>query len=416
MQAVERLLGFIVMKIRHALLAFLTLGLIPVTACRKPVDFTGFWKAKCTDAFGIQVKKQPGNLFSVTFCGPGGCVSPGKWTPNTRIVGDPKYRVIDASTFEIQTAQGWSRYTKCTTDTNPVLDYATMPAPAEADTRGIVFFEPNRGLPDYAHKSPFTGNSSVYETLSRQLNEAKASPAQCKVAEVGIPDLGRAPLFSNLCDKEQSDGLRKLVAELAPSLTFATTSVWKAALTPDGEAEPVITHVDVSTDENFHYPYLSIWRLKIKNRQLNAQFGGSFLAGEIHAIRSFGHEDNVNKVFVKHLSCLECEPWVYLSVLDFSQQSARAVEFTYDSNHKDYDDTIEYELPGMGHSVDADVETRVPKSGVSGPDLMQVFRYTEETKIEWWMFSCQQGQCDYQMFVGALPQRYREAWASANKL
>lgn len=404
------------MKIRRAPLVFLSLAFISLTACSKPVDFTGFWKVKCTDAFGLQIKQQPGNLFSVTFCGPGGCVSPGKWTPNTRIVGDPKYRVINATTFEIQTAQGWNRYTKCTTDTNPILDYATMPAPTSADTSGIVFFEPNRGLPDYARKSPFTGNSSISQTLMHQLAEVKASPGQCKVGDVDVPELEKAPLFSNVCDKAQSDVLRKLVAELAPSLTFATTSVWKAVLTSDEDAEPVITHVDISSDENFHYPYLSIWRVEIKNSQLNVKFGGSFLAGEIHAIRPFGHEDNANKVFVRHLSCLECEPWVYLSVLDFSQQSARAVEFTYDSNHKDYDDAIEYGLPGMGHSVDADVETRVLNGGASAPDLMQAFRYTEEKKVEWWIFSCQQGQCDYQMFVGALPEKYRTSWKSADKL
>jgi hypothetical protein len=53
--------------------------------------------------------------------------------------------------------------------------------------------------------------------------------------------------------------------------------------------------------------------------------------------------------------------------------------FTYDSDHKDYDETIEYELPGMGHSVEANVETRVPKSvTASVPDLIQVFRYSKQ--------------------------------------
>jgi hypothetical protein len=35
-----------------------------------PPDFTGFWKVRCSDAFGVQIKKQTGNLFSVSFCGP----------------------------------------------------------------------------------------------------------------------------------------------------------------------------------------------------------------------------------------------------------------------------------------------------------------------------------------------------------
>lgn len=213
-----------------------------------------------------------------------------------------------------------------------------------------------------------------------------------------------------------SDALRKLVAELAPGLTLATTAVWKVAVTPNGEAEPLITHVDISTDEHFHYPYLSIWRLELKNGQSNPQFAGSFLSGQIHAIRPFGHENNSNKVFVKYFSCIECEPWVYLSILDFSQQSARPFKFTYDLDHKEYAETIEYELPGMGHSVEADVETRVPKDTAAVSDLIQTFRYKEEDKVEWWVFSCQQGQCDYQLFYGALPEKYRRSWASADKL
>ena len=405
------------MKSRRMALVFLALCLFPVAAYGGPTDFTGFWKVNCSDAFGVQIKRQPSNLFSISFCGPGGCFGPGEWTPNSPIIGDPNYRVINATILEIKHGQGWTRYTRCTTDTNPVLDYANMPAPSSAETKGIVSFEPNRGLRDYAHKSPFTANSTISESLRRQLAEASASLAKCKVVEVDVPELGKTPLFSNVCDRAHSDALRKLVAELAPDLTFATTAVWKVAVAPDGEPEPLITHVDISTDKYFHYPYLSIWALEIKNGQLNAQFGGSFLSGEIHAIGPFGHENNANKVFVKHLSCIECEPWVYLSVLDFSHQSARSFKFTYDSDHKDFDDTIEYELPGMGHSVDAKVETRIPQGdGVSAPDLIQTFRYTEEPKVEWWVFSCQRGQCDYQLFNGALPEKYRTSWASGKKL
>ena len=64
--------------------------------------------------------------------------------PNTPITGDPKYRVFNPTTIEIGHGQGWTRYTRCTTDTNPVLDYATMPAPNSNTSSGIVASEPNR--------------------------------------------------------------------------------------------------------------------------------------------------------------------------------------------------------------------------------------------------------------------------------
>src|SRR5208283_5004210 len=76
------------MNMRRTALVFLVLCVFLVAACKRPVDFTGFWKVNCSDAFGVQIKKQPGNLFSVSFCGPGGCFAPGEWMPNTSIPGD----------------------------------------------------------------------------------------------------------------------------------------------------------------------------------------------------------------------------------------------------------------------------------------------------------------------------------------
>jgi hypothetical protein len=129
--------GTLAMKSRYISLALSALCFFLVAACNKPANFTGFWKTNCTDAFGVQIKKQTGNLFSVSFCGPGGCFAPGEWMPNTPIVTDPKYRILNATTLEIQNGEGWHRFTKCTTDTNPPLDYATMPA-ASHDPEGSI--------------------------------------------------------------------------------------------------------------------------------------------------------------------------------------------------------------------------------------------------------------------------------------
>jgi hypothetical protein len=84
--------------------------------------------------------------------------------PNTLIVGDPKYRVLNPTTIEIATGLGWTRYTKCTTDTNPVLDYATMPAPKNATGSGPVAVDSNpenlsaQAEPDL-HRPPCTDAS-----------------------------------------------------------------------------------------------------------------------------------------------------------------------------------------------------------------------------------------------------------------
>jgi hypothetical protein len=121
-----------------------------------PPDFTGFWKWHCSDDWGVQIKRQTENLFSVSFCvGPGGCFEPGTWMPNTPIVGDPQYRYINPTTLTIQHGDGWQTLTKCATNTNPELDKSTMPSqspsakelgttPAQGvgDTRKIVLPNP----------------------------------------------------------------------------------------------------------------------------------------------------------------------------------------------------------------------------------------------------------------------------------
>ena len=87
-------------------------------------DFTGFWKSDCEDAFGLQIKPYIGELYSISFCGPGGCLEPGTYRPNTTIRGDAEYLVIDDNESRVRIKYGgWSKYTKCTSETNPVLRY-----------------------------------------------------------------------------------------------------------------------------------------------------------------------------------------------------------------------------------------------------------------------------------------------------
>ena len=81
------------------------------------IDYTGFWKGDCSDGFGVQIKPAENQLYSVSFCGPGGCFEPGEWTPNTRIEGDPKYKVISPSELGIKRKDGgFFIYKKCTSD------------------------------------------------------------------------------------------------------------------------------------------------------------------------------------------------------------------------------------------------------------------------------------------------------------
>jgi hypothetical protein len=76
-------------------------------------SLAGFWKENCKQDFGLWIAQAGGGLYSISFCGPGGCFEPGTYRPNSAIVGDPKYRVKDAQTIEVLGLDGFAAYTRC---------------------------------------------------------------------------------------------------------------------------------------------------------------------------------------------------------------------------------------------------------------------------------------------------------------
>ncbi|MFO1494435.1 MAG: hypothetical protein U1F26_07235 [Lysobacterales bacterium] len=102
--------------------------LLALSACGSPDDervaertaiatsthpLAGFWKqSTCADRFGLAIAPA-GDQYSVSFCGPGGCFEPGTYRPNTKIVDDPAYRVIDNDTIEVGGKDGFTKYVRC---------------------------------------------------------------------------------------------------------------------------------------------------------------------------------------------------------------------------------------------------------------------------------------------------------------
>ena len=87
-------------------------------------DYSGFWKNKCEDAFGLQIKPAGSSLYSISFCGPGGCFEPGTYRPNTRIEGDPLYEIVSITEIRVKLRDGsLSKYLKCSNEPTPVLRY-----------------------------------------------------------------------------------------------------------------------------------------------------------------------------------------------------------------------------------------------------------------------------------------------------
>lgn len=95
-------------------------------ASAEPLDFTGFWKQSCDDSAGLQIKAYKDRMYNINFCGPGGdCNEPPNLRTAINIEADPEYEVINPTTIKIIYSKGYTpTYIKCTSDTNPKLEYS----------------------------------------------------------------------------------------------------------------------------------------------------------------------------------------------------------------------------------------------------------------------------------------------------
>ncbi len=82
----------------------------------KSFPFIGFWKKDCKkDTVGLAIDKTDDGKYSVSYCTSTDCYKPGTEMPNTKLVDDPRYRIIDKDTIEIQIADEYYwRYYRCT--------------------------------------------------------------------------------------------------------------------------------------------------------------------------------------------------------------------------------------------------------------------------------------------------------------
>jgi len=114
------------MSIRLAFFLFFIIAFDAAAESTVTIDYSGFWKENCEDPYGIQIMQHRDGLYTTRFCGPGGgCNKPPDTNALTPIEGNPKYEVI--SSTELHEKIGDTVYSviyKCTTDTNPVLEYS----------------------------------------------------------------------------------------------------------------------------------------------------------------------------------------------------------------------------------------------------------------------------------------------------
>lgn len=294
-----------------------------------------------------------------------------------------------------------------------LLVIMTLPLNAEA----VKYLEYYTGLPNYETNPPFTvADPKGYMNLRKILTTIRPSKKNFEIGSVKVDKDWNIPVWTNISDKTKYLELKKIINKLAPAFNPANLTLWVTNLNNSKENDLIVGYIDISKADLAQYPYLSLWLLKFENDTCRTIYAGPFLNGTLHAVEEFGPKYGKKSVVVKHVSCIECEPVIYLSIIDFNaKDDAQPYEFTYSEKHDGFDSTIEYGLPGMGHTVDAKVETRIPPLSEKGPHLLQLFKM-EEGPDEWWAFTCKDYRCDYQLFKHKLPGELRVLWKKSRRL
>jgi hypothetical protein len=329
------------------------------------------------------------------------------------------------------------RFRKCTADPNPKFELpgeqaqAQPTAPAQRRGAGIQIKAYYKGIQDYEKNPVFKTDAAGPHRMLRATLPKTAAPLCVRGRIEAKLNVDAPQLKTNLCAAGAYAKARDLLLQIAPSLDPARLTFRTTDLDGDGEPELLVEYTDLppavyQTQESGRLseelyplpgeerdPYLSLWLLKFDGSLYRATYAGPFLVGEVHAQAPFGQAGKRAMAFVRHQTCTECHSSTYLTVVDFFRDAW--FTFSYDEAHQHFAPRMEYSLAGKGHTVDADIETRVLPASPKGPHLMQQFRL-DDGRVEWWIFRCVDLKCDYEMHLGSLPTRYRKAWGAGRKL
>ena len=179
----------------------------PTVAARS--DLTGFWKTDCGDDFGVKIEHAGKHLYSLSFCGPGGCFEPGTWRPNSPIYGDATYRVVSADEIQLPFGSGFDSYRRCPGGQTPAEPTPGESAIPEAPS-GLRFKAYYEGLPDLDSVKPFAGHTEAQAAAMLVLTSQP-------LREPCPPEAEKIPGAAEICGSRSAE-LRSLLREMAQDL------------------------------------------------------------------------------------------------------------------------------------------------------------------------------------------------------
>lgn len=255
---------------------------------------------------------------------------------------------------------------------------------------------------DFNKEKPFVvKNTKLMKALFGALESARNSKKPCSSVPIADPS-------TNVCHKVDKARIDLELTRAAPSLEQDRLGVWKTDLNQDSLPEYFITYRQRTFD-----PMVSYFRIYREGVNFKADYLFSVNGGAIWGINQFGPNPRQHILQIRYQNCYECHPWIYVIFLTVDEKGkTQTFDFTYSKDHKSWDWAIEYKLPGRGHSVDANVESRIiTKRSKQGPHLIQAFDYKGGPKV-WWVFSCKGLKCDYVFHKSSLPASLSNIWKS----
>tara|TARA_B100001245_G_scaffold222153_1_gene194052 strand:+ start:488 stop:1648 length:1161 start_codon:yes stop_codon:yes gene_type:complete len=267
-------------------------------------------------------------------------------------------------------------------------------------------------LPDYGklmNKKWTTSEKKEFLNIFKNLKFTESNP--CDISLKGT----HVSLKDNQCNQSESDSLGSFIKAKAPWIDISHLAYSKKRI----NGRPTLFVFMSSIDKEDH-PYMVIYQFTFPLDDIFIQFYGPFLNGDYHGINKVNGNDTL---FIKYESCMECHPWVYLQAIQFFSELPASISlknigvplhFNYSFGEPSWSPRMEYELPGMGHSVEGSVETRIARTGPFS--IIQKFTLSDGPKTEWWGFNCASFRCKTNLRKGDLPKDWIKGWRTGESM
>ena len=260
-------------------------------------------------------------------------------------------------------------------------------------------------LPDYgklANKKWSNSEEQEFLNIFKNLKFTESNP--CDISLKGI----HVSRKDNKCNQSESDSLGLFIKTKAPWIDISHLAYLKKIIN-----EIPTLFIFISSIDKEQHEYMALYQFTFLPNEISTQFYGPFLNGNYQAVSKINGKDTL---FIRHVSCAECHPWVYLEAIQFLSDKNTGVplHFNYSFGEPSWSPYLEYELPGHGHSVEALVETRITSTGPYS--IIQKFSLNKGTKTEWWGFNCDNFRCKTDLRKGDLPKDWVKEWKTGEPI